>query len=78
VGTVWGKISEGRGHWGAEDEVCGICTYEDSMTNPTKHCLKEGEEGRGDGNIIEGVNVFRVHCTYGTITMKFPHIINVC
>jgi hypothetical protein len=32
----------------------------------------------GNGNILEEVNLFNVHCThYRIITMKFPHIINV-
>jgi hypothetical protein len=45
-------------------DVCYIYTHEDSTTKPTKHSLKErGGEGE-DGNTMEGVNLFKVHCTY--------------
>jgi hypothetical protein len=30
-------------------EVHHIYTYEDSIMNPTKHCLKKGEGERGSG-----------------------------
>jgi hypothetical protein len=41
---------------------------------PTKHGLKEGEEEEDNGNMMEGMNLFKVH---GIITLNFPHIITV-
>jgi hypothetical protein len=31
-----------------------IYTYENRIMKPTKHCLKEEEEGGWNGNIMEG------------------------
>jgi hypothetical protein len=42
-------------------EVHCLYTYEDSTKKPIKYCLK-GEEGEGNENIIEGVNL-KVYCT---------------
>jgi hypothetical protein len=42
-------------------EVHYVYTYEDSIMKPTNECLKKGEWG-GNGNIMEGVNLFRVCC----------------
>jgi hypothetical protein len=43
-------------------EVCYICPYEDHIVKPTKHCLKKGEGGEGNGNILKEMNLFKVHC----------------
>jgi hypothetical protein len=58
-------------------KVFCMYTYEDSMVKPVKHCLKEEGRGRGNGNITKGVNLFKLHCINGIITMKSPYIINV-
>jgi hypothetical protein len=41
-----------------------------------KPTFEKGEEGE-NGNIMEEVNVFKVHCTYRIITMKSPRFIDV-
>jgi hypothetical protein len=44
-------------------EVYCIYTYKDSIMKLTEHCLK-GEESEGEWEYnIEGVNLFKVHCT---------------
>jgi hypothetical protein len=55
-----------------------MSTHEDSIMKPTKHCLKEGaKRERKNGNIMEGVSLFKELCMYGIITMKSLCIINV-
>jgi hypothetical protein len=39
-------------------------TYEESVTKHTKHYLKRGGGQRVYGNIMEGVNLFKVYCTH--------------
>jgi hypothetical protein len=51
-----------------------IYVFEDNIMRPTKHGLKEGEEEEDNGNMMEGMNLFKVH---GIITLNFPHIITV-
>jgi hypothetical protein len=41
-----------------------IYTYENSIMKPTKHCLKKREEEEENGNIMERVNLFKVHSTF--------------
>jgi hypothetical protein len=42
-----------------------IHMYEDSIMKPTKYCLKRGGERKeGYGNVIEAVNLFKVHCMH--------------
>jgi hypothetical protein len=48
--------------------------------NETHQTLFEsggGKREKGNGNIVEGVNLFKVHCAHGIITMKYPYIITV-
>jgi hypothetical protein len=60
-------------------EECYIYTYEDSVMEPTKHCLERGGRDERNGKIMEGVNLFKYTvCMYGIITMKSPCLINVC
>jgi hypothetical protein len=39
-------------------EIHDTYILEDSTVEPTKHCMKKREEKRGNGNIMEGVNLF--------------------
>jgi hypothetical protein len=60
-------------------EVWSIYPCEDCIMKASKHCLERGEEKVEVGYIMEGVNLFSVHCMmYGIITTKLPQIINVC
>jgi hypothetical protein len=45
-------------------EVKCIYTHEDSIMKPTKHCLRKERKERVNGNITEGVNLFKLHCTH--------------
>jgi hypothetical protein len=40
---------------------------------------KGDKRERGDGKVMEGVNLFQdTDCMFGTITVKSPHITTVC
>jgi hypothetical protein len=46
---------------------------------PTKHFEKGGGERNRNENKMEGAKLFTVYyAIYGVITVKSPHIINVC
>jgi hypothetical protein len=45
--------------------LCSWTPYEeDSIMKPTKHCLKRGEGARENKNIMEEVNLFKIHSTH--------------
>jgi hypothetical protein len=41
-----------------------IHEYEDSMLKPTNHFDTVRRRDRESGNIMEGVNLFKVHCMH--------------
>jgi hypothetical protein len=45
-------------------EVYCIYTYKDSILNPTKHCLKRGEKGGKNWDIMVAGNLTKVHCMH--------------
>jgi hypothetical protein len=51
-----------------------ICIYKDSIIKPTKHFGKVGRKG-GLGNIIEGVNLFKVYCASMNYHSENPLIV---
>jgi hypothetical protein len=47
---------------------------------PTKHFENGGKRVWKNGNIMKGGWIYSKYtvCMYGIITMKLPHIINIC
>jgi hypothetical protein len=41
-----------------------VYVYEDSVIKSTKHFEKWEKRGRGNRNILEGMNLFKVNCKY--------------
>jgi hypothetical protein len=55
-GPAGGGREKGKRYSGVKRiKVHYIYTYETNIMKPTKHCLKK-EQGRGNGNVMEGVN----------------------
>jgi hypothetical protein len=48
---------------GRRREGPGKGLFKDSTVKPTEHCFRRGEEVRNE-NIMEEVNLFKVHCTH--------------
>jgi hypothetical protein len=68
---------ERKGYWRVKKiEIWYMYTYDDSIAKPTKHWTKREW---GNGNVMEGLSMFKVYCiNVGMITMKSPHITNIC
>jgi hypothetical protein len=64
---LFGTISSGGGGEGKdteseEDQVCYIHTYHESTMKPTT--MGGGRNRKYNGNTMEGVRIFKAHCTH--------------
>jgi hypothetical protein len=79
-GEIWGRGKKGKDTGGGGRglrgmEVCCIYAYENSIMEPTNHCLKERvKKGWGEWEYNGGSKLL---CMYGIVTMQPPRITNV-
>jgi hypothetical protein len=62
--VFWGLAGMGRKERVLRTKVHFKYTYEDSIMRLTKHYLERREGKGGNGDIMEGVNLFKVYCMH--------------